>query len=336
MYIIAGLFNIILARYKELEIDLEKIFARHNTDMSVLNNPVAKIEAGILGEYLENVVLIKGDNRTGLKSGFRIPFNLIPAFFNLYSKSRTVRDLFCELDKFGSTSNDIITHCIRVENNLVYYDIAIDEAFAGQYLIAARQFREMQYGMALQYAYSYTGRFIQPMEAYSVYGKEGKTDGLEEYLNCPVRFNQQKQVLVFRESILELPVVTVGKEYLELFEDAMSHIEYRYNANRLSNVVRRYLMHSLSTSGLGLKPVAERFHMSERNIQRKLKAEGRSYQQILDDLRKELARKYLVANIPLTEIAFLLGFETQSAFNKFFQKHFHTTPKRLLDDTLRF
>ena len=54
--------------------------------------------------------------------------------------------------------------------------------------------------------------------------------------------------------------------------------------------------------------------MSDRTLQRKLLSENTSYQIILDDVRKELAIKYLKENISLVEISFLLGFETQSAF----------------------
>ena len=40
----------------------------------------------------------------------------------------------------------------------------------------------------------------------------------------------------------------------------------------------------------------------------------------------DLAQEYIREKVPFTEIAFLLGFESQSAFNKFFHKQFHTTP----------
>lgn len=85
-------------------------------------------------------------------------------------------------------------------------------------------------------------------------------------------------------------------------------------------------MHNLSNTDLSFKRVAEKFNMSERNIQRKLKLEGTSYQQILNNLRMNLAQEYIKEKVPFTEIAFLLGFESQSAFNKFFHKQFHTTP----------
>lgn len=75
-----------------------------------------------------------------------------------------------------------------------------------------------------------------------------------------------------------------------------------------------------------MKSAARDLNMSERTLQRKLLAEKTSYQTILDDVRKELANKYLEENISLVEVSFLLGFESQSAFNKFFRKHFGKKP----------
>lgn len=66
--------------------------------------------------------------------------------------------------------------------------------------------------------------------------------------------------------------------------------------------------------------------MSDRTLQRKLFIENNSYQNILCNVRKDLALKYLAENISFVEIAFLLGFESQSAFNKFFKKNFEKQP----------
>lgn len=132
-----------------------------------------------------------------------------------------------------------------------------------------------------------------------------------------------------RAIILDLPIVTINKGLLPIFEDYMNEIQLvEEQQNKWSNSVRRHLIHSLSISNLKLDFVAERFNMSKRSLHRKLKEEGTSYQQILDSLRMELSRKYLKEKIPLVEIAHLLGFESQSAFNKFFQKHFQIKPSQ--------
>lgn len=133
--------------------------------------------------------------------------------------------------------------------------------------------------------------------------------------------------MIFNKSVLDLLVVSLNKDLLPTFEDYINEIRILDEKKYIwSNSVRRYLIHSLSSTNLGLEHIATRFNMSKRNLHRKLKEEGTSYQQLLDNLRIELSRKYLKENIPLVEIAFLLGFESQSAFNKFFQKHFQTTP----------
>lgn len=158
--------------------------------------------------------------------------------------------------------------------------------------------------------------------------KKGTIDKLEEFLYCPIEFNQDKLSLVFKRSVLDLPIITGNKSLYPVFEDYMHEIKQMDSEqnNSLARTIRRYLMHNLSNTDLSFKHVAEKFNMSERNIQRKLKLEGTSYQQILNNLRMNLAQEYIKEKVPFTEIAFLLGFESQSAFNKFFHKQFHITP----------
>ena len=59
--------------------------------------------------------------------------------------------------------------------------------------------------------------------------------------------------------------------------------------------------------------VAARLHLTDRTLQRRLQAESVSYQQLLDDTRRELACQYLSdERRSLAEIADLLGFADQS------------------------
>ncbi len=67
--------------------------------------------------------------------------------------------------------------------------------------------------------------------------------------------------------------------------------------------------------------VASLLNLSVRNLQRRLKEVGTSYQSILDDSREELAMALLKeADIPLYEIAYLVGFTESSAFYKAFRR----------------
>ena len=331
MYITAGFMSMLLKQFEDVDIDISKIFSAFNTALNVLESPLEKIDAGILGRYLELVVAKKKNHRIGLETGFILPFIVTGAIFNICRKSTTVRELFENpFDFIDPTENDIHEQTTRVDGDLFYFELAVSKEFSEIYPIASRQWLEMQYGIALQFAYSFFGRYLCPVLAHSIYAKEGEEDKLSAYISCPVKFEQDKFALIYNKSVQDVPVVTLNKDLLPIFEDYMHEIrraEEQQNAN-WSNSVRRYLMHSLSTSNLTLDIVAERFNVSKRNLHRKLREEGTSYQQILDSLRMELSKKYLKEKISLVEIAYLLGFESQSAFNKFFQKHFHIAPSK--------
>lgn len=330
MYITAGLFSMLLKQFEDVDIDLSKIFANFKTDPKVLEYPLEKIDAGILGRYFEQIAIKKNNHRIGLETGFMMPFVATGPIFNVCRNKSTMRELFANpLDFEHPTINGINEQTTREEGDFFYFELALDPEFSEKYPVGARQWIEMQYGIALQYGISFTGRYVYPVLAHSTYAKEGKHDRLMEYLSCPIQFEQKKFALVYNRSALDLPIVTANSSLFPVFANYMNEIQIsEEQKNVWTNSVRRYLMHSLSTSNLNLNIVAEKFNMSKRNLHRKLKEEDTSYQQILNNLRMELSRKYLKENIPLTEIAFLLGFESQSAFNKFFKKQFHTAPNQ--------
>ena len=76
-----------------------------------------------------------------------------------------------------------------------------------------------------------------------------------------------------------------------------------------------------------LEQVAKRLATSERTLRRRLEEGGTSFRNLLDETRAELARSYVRdRRLPLTEVAFLLGFSEPSAFHRAFKRWTDTTP----------
>ena len=70
-----------------------------------------------------------------------------------------------------------------------------------------------------------------------------------------------------------------------------------------------------------LASIAEELKLSPRTLQRKLSDAGATFQQILDQARFALAKDYLrQPELSLVDIAFLLGYQEQSAFNHAFKE----------------
>ena len=79
-----------------------------------------------------------------------------------------------------------------------------------------------------------------------------------------------------------------------------------------------------------MSAVARELAMSTRTLQRRLKDEGTTFQDILGDTRESLARHYLSASdMPTSEISFLLGYDDPRSFYRAFNTWTGTTPQAL-------
>jgi AraC-like DNA-binding protein len=100
-------------------------------------------------------------------------------------------------------------------------------------------------------------------------------------------------------------------------------------AETAAGKVRRILTALLGDddAGASLAAVSAKLHMSERSLQRRLADEGVTFDALLDELRRELAVRYLAdEKVAIAEIAYLLGYSEPSAFHRAFKRWTGTTP----------
>ena len=81
---------------------------------------------------------------------------------------------------------------------------------------------------------------------------------------------------------------------------------------------------------MSLVRVAERMKLSPRTVRRRLEDEQTNFSIELDGVRSELGKSYVQrSNRSITEIAFLLGFSSVSAFHKAFRRWHGAAPSDL-------
>ena len=91
--------------------------------------------------------------------------------------------------------------------------------------------------------------------------------------------------------------------------------------------VREHVVAALQAGETTANAVARRMQTSTRTLRRRLLTEGTTYTDVLADVRRELALRYLAdSRLSVAEIAFFLGFSTVSAFRRAFQRWTGTTP----------
>lgn len=327
MYLTAGTFHIILRQVSLLEMDEAGVFSVLGIDSSLFEKTTNKVDSNIVGQALEYMASQRPNIRIGLKMGFNFPVSVMGVILNVYQNCRTLKDVFDKSPHYAPAVNTICLFSNHTDERYFYHSMKVADEFSENYPIATRHIYESQYGIILQLIYVLTGKHIAPVLVYSPYKQETTPDLLETLMQCPVKFDKPL-MMIFDKAILETHITNANPEMLFIAEQLISQLLDKEQQQSISSIVRKYMLQTIPGINLSLKSTARDLNMSDRTLQRKLLSENTSYQTILDDVRKELVNKYLEENISLVEISFLLGFETQSAFNKFFRKHFGQKPTR--------
>lgn len=151
---------------------------------------------------------------------------------------------------------------------------------------------------------------------------------LEEHFGCRVRFGSKRNALVFRRSDLDLPFVTHNRELLTaVLGHLEKELEGRARGKGIGEQVNVALKRSLAGRRPTLAEVAEDLGMSTRTLQRRLGDAGLSFQQQVEQARRELAHHFLgETTVELKQAAYLLGYEDANSFFRAFQAWEGTTP----------
>ena len=154
----------------------------------------------------------------------------------------------------------------------------------------------------------------------------------ERIFACPVKFGCRFNSIVFDRAILDWPVPQADpslRAALQLHADQLLAARREQTEPEIVARSRAIIVQQLGQGRAKLPDVAARLAMSPRSLQRQLERAGFSFQQLLDNTRRELAEQYLRdPRLSLTDIAFLLGYSEQSSFTHAFRDWEGMTPSQ--------
>lgn len=150
--------------------------------------------------------------------------------------------------------------------------------------------------------------------------------------DCEILFDQPHTGFVFDTSCLDLPLIRNQREITRLLKTAPAEFmqlpsDDNSFTSRTKILILDHFRHAKRFPSFD--QTAEHLTVSQRTLRRKLKAEGASYQEIKDLIRKDIAiDKLKRENISLDDIAKTLGFSELNAFSRAFKRWTSTSPGR--------
>jgi AraC-like DNA-binding protein len=142
----------------------------------------------------------------------------------------------------------------------------------------------------------------------------------EAHFQCPVKFRASQNLLVFRKEDLDRPFVTYNADLLAIVAPQLeAELAQQQAPQTTSERAKSALKRLLAGRRPGLADLARELGLSTRTLQRRLTEEGLSFQQLLQEARRELAQHYLLhSSLELNETAYLLGYEDANSFFRAF------------------
>jgi AraC-like DNA-binding protein len=143
-----------------------------------------------------------------------------------------------------------------------------------------------------------------------------------EFFGCPIVFNAPDNALVFCEQDLARPFTTHNLELLGMLAPQLeAELAQRRGREDARDEVKRTIKRLLAGRRPDLSEVARALGASARTLQRRLGESGVTYQGVLEEARRELARHYLLeSSLDLSATAYLLGYEDANSFFRAFHQ----------------
>ena len=154
------------------------------------------------------------------------------------------------------------------------------------------------------------------------------TSPYERALGAPVAFAQPTSFIEYAREELDRRLPAANAELARQNDEVVVRYLARLEQGGVLVKTRHALLESLPSGAPTKAQIARRLAMSPRSLQRLLADEGTSFKDLLGEARLTLARSYLdEGRLPVTEIAFVLGFADTSAFSRAFRRWTGIAPR---------
>jgi AraC-like DNA-binding protein len=169
------------------------------------------------------------------------------------------------------------------------------------------------------------GRPLAPRRLAFAHAGDADPAEYERVLGMAPTFGAPAHVACFDAALLAMPVPNADAGMYPVLQQHADRLlrerEDQRERHGIVAQVRAAVIRNLAQDRVRLASIAAELAMSPRTLQRKLADAGASFQQVLDAARYALAQDYLrQRGLSLADIAFLLGYQEQSAFTHAFRE----------------
>jgi AraC-like DNA-binding protein len=189
---------------------------------------------------------------------------------------------------------------------------------------------EMQIGIHISLMRDIMGPGFTPDQVNLAYSETDDFCLPADQIGCRLGFATERNKIVFRSSWLDQPACLGNKTtyplIVALCDDLLDELKLRVG---IAGEIRALLLRDI-TNPPSLAAIAKLLEVSDRSLRRQLREQGISFRGLLDELRMQIALKYLrTTKLANEDIALALGFSDAANFRRAFRRWTNKSPSEI-------
>ena len=320
-----GIARAAFARASE-QLDVGPLLKRAGLTLQQIETPDARVGVRNQIRFLDLVAHQLSDEFLGFRLAQHFDLRELGLLYYVQASSETLGDALRRVARYCTIHNEGVNITYRQAK-----DISMTCKYVGVARAVDRHQMEFVITTLVRLSRHLTSRQLWPIRIQLMHRRTEVPLEFRTFFGSDIVFGSDIDEVAFPEASARLSVVEadpyLNSLLIKYCDDALSSRRAKSSAWRLSveNSIAPLLPHGQAR----IAEISQRLGVSPRTLERRLACEGMTFSRVLDELRFDLARRYLQErDLPISEIAWLLGYRETSAFNHAFKRWTGKTPKQ--------
>jgi AraC-like DNA-binding protein len=320
-----GIARLAYARAKKAGVLLQPLLSAAGLTVPQIEDRHARLRVKAQIKFLGLVADALDDDLLGFHLAHGFDLREIGLLYYVMASSAVLEDALRRAERYNHMVNEGVSIELQLGKNTT-----IRLTYVGVERHSDRHQIEFWLATIMRICRQLTNRRLTPIRLAVLHRRQSERPALETFFGCKVQFGAGVDELVFSGSLGQMAIGSADPYLNELLIDYCEKAVARRRASRgslrpdLENAMALLLPHGKAHAG----EVSRELGMSKRTLARRLSAEGLTFARVLDELRVNLAKRYLrEEDLPISEIAWLLGYREVSALTHAFHRWFGMTPR---------
>ena len=306
---------------EDFGLEANSVIREAGFETSLFKDPENTIDFIAVGRLLEHTAIVTGYPYSGLELGRRLGLDVLGAvgeairfapdvgtalhtlmlYFHLHDRG-AIPSLW---KREGDAMFGYTLYCPNVSGTDHIYDASL--------AIALNLFSEL------------TGELFKPTEVQLFRDPPADIEPFHRHFGKQLRFNAQHAAIVFPATFLDHPLVrkdtTIYAKMLSVLDDMNENSIANLFRNKVRRLLRQIFISGPQMESVNLQRIARYFALHPRTLNRRLRAEGVAFNELLTEVRYELAQQMLRdTHLQILDIAIILGYAESASFSHAFRR----------------